>query len=92
MGTIQGLELLLLATAILVGVAYIATQVVRHPSDHRVGRLLLGLVPAVIAVALILFSRVDVVPDDAEQSLWIVAIVLVSGLLIAGTTWRVSRH
>jgi hypothetical protein len=50
------------------------------------------LVPAVIAVALILFSRVDVVPDDAEQSLWIVAIVLVSGLLIAGTTWRVSRH
>jgi hypothetical protein len=92
MGTIQGLELLLLATAILVGVAYIATQVVRHPSDHPVGRLLLGLVPAVIAVALILFSRVDVVPDDAEQSLWIVAIVLVSGLLIAGTTWRVSRH
>ena len=92
MGTVQGIELLLLATAILIGVAYIATQVVRRPSDHPVGRLLLGLVPAVIAVALILFSRVDVVPDDAEQPLWIVTIVLVSGLLIVGTTWRVSRH
>jgi drug/metabolite transporter (DMT)-like permease len=92
MGAMQEIELLLLSAGILVAVAYIATQVVRRPTDHPIGRVLLGLVPAVIAVALILFARLDVVPDDVEQPAWIVAIVLVSGILIVGTTWRLSRR
>jgi hypothetical protein len=54
--------------------------------------VLLGLVPAVIAVVLIVIDRLDVVPDDIEGPVWIVGIVLVSGLLILGTTYRLARH
>jgi hypothetical protein len=91
MGTVQGLELLLLSVGVLVAVAYLATEL-RKPTDHVVWRVLLGLVPAVIAIALVVFNRLDVVPDDIEQPAWIVAVVIVTGLLIAGTTYRLARR
>jgi hypothetical protein len=91
MGTVQGLELLLLSAGVLVAVAYFATQM-RKPTDHVLWRVLLGLVPAVIAVTLIVFNRLDVVPDDIEQPAWIVVVVIVTGLLIAGTTYRLARR
>jgi hypothetical protein len=92
MSEVQGLELILLSVGILLAVAVMATQVARRPTDHPLGRVLLGLVPAVIAVVLIVIDRLDVVPDDIEGPVWIVGIVLVSGLLILGTTYRLARH
>jgi hypothetical protein len=92
MSEVQGLELILLSAGILLAVAVMATQVARRPTDHPLGRVLLGLVPAIIAVVLIVIDRLDVVPDDIEGPVWIVAIVLVSGLLILGTTYRLARH
>lgn len=89
----QGLELILLSVVVLVAVAYVATEVARRgTADHPVGRLLLGIVPAVIAVAVIVISRTDVVPDDIEQPLWILAVVLVTVALIVGTSYRLARR
>ena len=87
----QGLELILLSAGILVGAAYVATQFARSgASDHPVGRLLLGVIPAAIAVALIVIDRLDVVPDDIEQPIWIVAVVLISLGLLLATTYRLA--
>lgn len=89
----QGLELLIISAGILVAVAYVATQTRRRgATDHVIARLLLGLVPAAIAVALIVINRLDVIPDDIEQSVFVVAIVLVSLALILGTSYRLARH
>jgi hypothetical protein len=92
MSNVQGLELILLSVGILVAVAFVATQLARRPMDHPFGRVLLGLIPAVIAIALIVIDRLDVVPDDVEGQVWIVAIALVTGLLILGTTYRLARR
>ncbi len=92
MGTLQGIELLILSIGILVAVAYIATMVVRRPTDHPLLRLLVALVPAVIAVAFVVFNRVDVVPDDVEQGAWGAGVVVITVILIVGTTWRVARR
>lgn len=89
----QGLELLLISVGVLVGVAYVATQFARSgASDHPVGRLLLGVIPALIAVGLIVIDRLDVVPDDIEQSIWIAAVVLISLGLILATSYRLARR
>jgi hypothetical protein len=86
---VQGIELILLSVGVLVGVAYAARS---GASDHPVGRLLLGVVPAVIAVALILIDRLDVVPDDLEQPISISAVVLISLGLLLVTTYRLARR
>jgi hypothetical protein len=90
---VQGLELILMSAGILVGVAYVATQMARNgASNHPLGRLLLGVIPAVIAVALILIDRLDVVPDDMEQPIWLVAVVLISLGLVLATSYRLARR
>lgn len=89
----QELELLILAVGILVAVAYFAREFSQgNASNHPLARVLLGVIPAVIAVALILFNRVDVIPDDLEQGAFTVAIVMVTVGLILGTTYRLARH
>ena len=89
----QGIELILLSVGVLVGVAYVATQVARSGvSDHPVGRLLLGVVPAAIAVGLVLIERLDVVPDDLEQPISISAVVLISLGLLLVTSYRLARR
>jgi hypothetical protein len=86
---VQDLELILLSVGILVIVAYVAAQFIRRgAAEHPVGRLMLGVVPAVIAVTVILINRLDLIPDDLEQPLWIVAVVLVTLGLIVGTSYR----
>ena len=92
MGTLQGIEGTILSVGILAAVAYIATMVVRRPTDHPLLRLLVALVPAVIAVAFVVFNRVDVVPDDVEQGAWGAGVVVITVILIVGTTWRVARR
>lgn len=89
----QDLELILLSAGILIAVAYLGAELIRRgAADHPVGRLALGVVPAVIAVTVILINRLDVIPDDLEQPLWIVAVVLVSVGLIIGTSYRLARR
>lgn len=89
----QGIELILLSVGVLVGVAYVATQFARSGvSEHPVGRLLLGVVPAVIAVGLVLIERLDVVPDDLEQPISISAVVLISLGLLLVTSYRLARR
>ena len=89
----QYVELFLLAVGALVAVAFLVSQFARRGSvDHPLGRLLLGLVPAVVAVLLILINRMDLVPDDLEGPLWIVTIVLITGALVIGTSYRLARR
>jgi hypothetical protein len=86
---VQGIELILLSVGVLVGVAYVARS---GASEHPLGRLVLGVVPAVIAVALIVFDRLDVVPDDLEQPISISAVVLISLGLLVATSYRLARR
>ena len=87
----QSLELILLSAGILLAVAYVGAQFIRRgAAEHPVGRLMLGVVPALIAVAVILIDRLDIIPDDIEQPLWIVAVVLISIGLIVGTSFRLA--
>jgi hypothetical protein len=90
---VQEIELILLAAGLIISAAYIVAQARSHGrTDHIAVRLLLGLVPAAIAVVVVLINRFDVVPDDAEQNLWLLSIVVVSALLIIGTGYRLARH
>ena len=89
----QGLELLLISTGILVAVAHIVSQYLdRGTADHPMSRLLLGVIPAVIGVMLVAIAQMDVVPDDLERPLWVIAVVLISGTLVLGTSYRLARH
>jgi hypothetical protein len=90
---VQAIELLLIASGILLGVALVAVRF-RHVTltDHTLPRILLGVVPGVIGALLILVSRMDIVPDDAESDLWGVALVAISAIAIVGTTYRVARR
>ena len=89
----QELELVLIATGVIISAAYIVAQArSRGTTDHFAVRLLLGLIPAIIAVTVVLVSRFDVVPDDAEQPIWLIAVNLVSGALIVGTGYRLARR
>jgi hypothetical protein len=90
---VQDLELILLSIGVLLVVAYVGAQFIRRgAADNPVGRLLLGVIPAVIAVTVILINRLDLIPDDIEQPLWIAAVVLISVGLIVGTSYRLARH
>jgi hypothetical protein len=89
---VQPLELILLSIGVLVAVAHIVTQYVDRGGDHPISRFVFGLVPAVIGVALVLVERMDLIPDDLERPLWVVAVVLISSALVLGTSWRLARH
>ena len=87
----QELELILIAAGVIISAAYIVAQVrSRGTTDPIAVRLLLGVIPAVIAVSAVLINRFDVVPDDAEQSVWLIAIVVVSAAIIIGTGYRLA--
>jgi hypothetical protein len=90
---VQALELILIATGILVAVAHIVTQYLnRSAAEHPIGRLLLGVIPAIIGVILVLIERLDLIPDDLERPMWVVAVVLISGALVLGTSYRLARR
>jgi uncharacterized membrane protein YccC len=90
---VQEVELILVAAGVILSAAYIVAQArSRGTTDHISVRLILGIIPAVVAVSVVLIDRFDVVPDDAENSLWLVAVVLVTGALIVGTGYRLARH
>jgi uncharacterized membrane protein YccC len=90
---VQEVELILVAAGVILSAAYIVAQArSRGTTDHISVRLILGVIPAVVAVSVVLIDRFDVVPDDAENSLWLVAVVLVTGALIVGTGYRLARR
>ena len=89
----QEVELILVAAGVILSAAYLVAQArSRGTTDHISVRLILGIIPAVVAVSVVLIDRFDVVPDDAENSLWLVAVVLVTGALIVGTGYRLARR
>jgi uncharacterized membrane protein YccC len=90
---VQEVELILVAAGVILSAAYIVAQArSRGTTAHISIRLVLGIIPAVVAVSVVLIDRFDVVPDDAENSLWLVAVVLVTGALIVGTGYRLARR
>jgi hypothetical protein len=89
---VQGLELFLITTGILVAVAHVATQVLDRPQTSMAWRLAIGIVPAAIGVALVLVDRLDLIPDDLERPIWVVLVILISGALVLGTSYRLARH
>ena len=89
----QGLELFLVTMGIFVAVAHIATQLLDRPATaHPIWRLMIGVVPAAIGVTLVLIERMDVIPDQLERPLWVVVVILISGALVLGTSYRLARH
>ena len=89
----QEIELILVAALLIVSAAYVVAQArSRGSTDHLGVRLLLGLVPAIIAVTVVLINRFDMVPDDLEQNLWLLSVVVVSAVLIIGTGYRLARR
>ena len=89
----QEFELILISAGVLVSAAYIVAQARSHgTTDHIAVRLMLGVIPAVIAVSVVLIDRYDVVPDDIEQPLWLAAMVIVSVSLLIGTGYRLARR
>jgi uncharacterized BrkB/YihY/UPF0761 family membrane protein len=90
---VQEIELILVAALLIVSAAYVVAQArSRGSTDHLGVRLLLGLVPAIIAVTVVLINRFDMVPDDLEQNLWLLSVVVVSAVLIIGTGYRLARR
>jgi hypothetical protein len=89
---VQGLELFLIITGILVAAAHVATQLLDRPRSSLLWRLAIGIVPAVIGVTLVLIERLDVIPDDLERPIWVLLVIVVSGALVLGTSYRLARH
>jgi hypothetical protein len=89
---VQALELILISTGILVAVAQIVTQYLDRGAAHPLSRMFLGVIPAIIGVALVLIERMDLIPDSLERPLWVVAVVLISSAIVLGTSWRLARH
>lgn len=89
----QEFELILIAAGVILSAAYIVAQARSHGTTDHIGvRLMLGVIPAVMAVSVVLINRYDVVPDDMEQSLWLATVVLVSVGLLIGTGYRLARR
>lgn len=88
----QALELILIAGSVIALVAYFAVRQ-RHVTDDssRWPRILLGIVPGIIGVALVIVPQADVVPDEAEGAIWIALAIALSAVAIIGTVYRLAR-
>lgn len=88
----QALELILIAGSVIALVAYFAVRQ-RHVTDDdsRWPRILLGIVPGVIGVALVIVPQADIVPDDAEGAIWMALAIALSAVAIIGTVYRLAR-
>ncbi len=89
----QAAELLLISSVALVGVAWFTSRHRQVVTSDRVwGRALIGIVPGLIGALIILVTSMDLLPDDIEDGAWIVVLIVISALAIAGTTYRLSRR
>ena len=93
MSTLQTFELLPVALILLAVTAYLAVQMLSPERRETVGvRFALGLIPGIVGVAIVLVSGFDLIPDDAENNLALISVIVVSALLVLGTGYRLARR
>lgn len=89
----QAAELLLISSVALLAVAWFTSRHREVVNSDRVWvRALIGIVPGVIGALIILVTSMDLLPDDIEDGAWIFVLVVISGIAIAGTTYRLARR
>jgi hypothetical protein len=93
----QGIQLVLLITGVMVPLALLATRFADHPMLRRVGGdkatgIGLGMVAGVIGVIIVAVMSADSVPDDSEDLLRLVAIVWITLALVLGSIYRSNRR
>ncbi len=89
----QALELVLIASGVLVAAAVLAARVRGIGTfERRWSRALLGIIPGAIGAVIILVTRLDFVPDDLEGPAWTISLVIVSVIAAAITTYRLAAR
>jgi hypothetical protein len=93
----QGIQLVLLITGVMVPLALLATRFADHPMLRRVGGdkatgIGLGMVAGLIAVIIVAVMSADSVPDDSEDLLRLVAIAWITLALVLGSIYRSNRR
>jgi FtsH-binding integral membrane protein len=91
--TLQTFELLPVALVLLACTAYLVVQTLSPERREHAGvRFALGLIPWIVGVAIVLISGFDIIPDDAENNLALISVIVVSALLVLGTGYRLARR
>lgn len=93
----QAVQLVLLASGITLGAAWLAARFSGHPLAARsingvLPGILLGITAGLIGAIIVAVLSYDSVPDDAEGMLRVVAIVAVSLVALVGSLYRISRR
>lgn len=93
MSTLQTFELLPVALVLLAITAFLVVQMLSPERRESTGvRFALGLIPGIVGVAIVLVSGFDIIPDDAENNLALISVIVVSALLVLGTGYRLARR
>jgi|SRR5687768_626839 hypothetical protein len=93
----QGIQLVLLITGVMVPIAFLATRFADHPMVRRVGGdratgIGLGMVTGIVGVIIVAVMSSDSVPDDSEDLLRLVAMVAITLALVVGSVYRFTRR
>jgi hypothetical protein len=93
----QGIQLVLLITGVMVPIAFLATRFADHPMVRRVGGdratgIGLGMVAGLVGVIIVAVMSSDSVPDDSEDLLRLVAMVAITLALVVGSVYRFTRR
>lgn len=88
----QAIELLIIAGSAIAVVALLAVRHRNGANDiSRWPRILMGIVPGLIGVALVVIPQADMIPDEAEGAAWMAVAIVVSAFAILGTFYRLAR-
>ena len=93
----QGIQLVLLITGVMVPVALLATRFADHRLVRRVGGdratgIGLGMVAGLVGVIIVAVMSSDSVPDDSEDLLRLVAMAWITVALVVGSVYRFTRR
>lgn len=89
----QAVQLVLLASGLTFGAAWLAARFSHHPrSDQAWPALLLGVVAGLVGVVLVAVPSFDTVPDDWEVVLRSLGIGAISAFAILGSIYRLTRR
>ena len=93
MSNLQMFELLPVALILLGVTAFLVVQMLSPERRESFGvRFALGLIPGIVGVAIVLVSGFDIIPDDAENNLALISVIVVSAVLVLGTGYRLARR